>query len=138
MCLTFIQIIRKSNNVFIHYCEVYFILKKGWKNRTIIHLEPPKPCSDCPEELDHVCAADGITYDNKCKAECKYAQVQCKGKCPCGNYVIYYSNQTKRLDFLPCLKNYFTYLADWRKKLQPPHYKQYYGEKYFFIWNVGN
>ena len=39
-----------------------------------------------------VCSVDGITYDNKCKAECNQAEVLCKGKCPCGNYVIYYLN----------------------------------------------
>ena len=50
----------------------------------------------CPEDMFPVCSVDGITYDNKCKAECNQAEVQCNGKCPCGNYVFYYSNQTKR------------------------------------------
>ena len=47
-----------------------------------------------------VCSVDGITYDNKCKAECAGAEVQCKGNCPCGNYVNYQLNQKKRSTIL--------------------------------------
>ena len=47
---------------------------------------------ECHQTLpDPVCSTDGIAYDNRCKAECAGAEVQCKGKCPCGNYVINYS-----------------------------------------------
>ena len=40
--------------------------------------------------MNPVCAVDGQTYDNKCKADCANAIVDCDGKCPCGNCFSYY------------------------------------------------
>ena len=65
-------------------CIWFCLLKKGWNNWTIIHLEQPIPCSECPGEVNHVCAVNGTTYENRCKAECVHAVVDCEGKCPCG------------------------------------------------------
>ena len=58
--------------------------------KKIIHLGPPTGCEICPKDIYPVCSVNGVTYDNKCKAECALAKVQCHGKCPCGKYVIYY------------------------------------------------
>ena len=42
-----------------------------------------EPSCICPAVFSPVCGADGQTYSNVCHADCKGAQVDCQGECPC-------------------------------------------------------
>ncbi len=41
---------------------------------------PEDPCS-CPENWDPVCGEDGVTYSNRCMAECENVRIAYEGEC---------------------------------------------------------
>ena len=40
-------------------------------------------CQCSASDWSPVCGQDGLTYINKCKAECEKTHVLCEGNCPC-------------------------------------------------------
>ena len=53
----------------------------------------------CPNVQDPVCSVDGVTYANKCKAQCHHAEIKCEGKCPCGKHIFIIQIRQKKHHF---------------------------------------